>query len=128
MAQIVKRVDRGIWPTQRSQSFTQADAGAGDIILVQESLGQPAQHLTVEAAAAMDLRLNVLRKVYPALPDAGGAIQNPRLDLENGQEVEDTTTALFHLDANETLVLNKEISITDIKLVSVGGNFEIYVT
>lgn len=128
MAKITKRCDRGVDPLQRSQSFTQADAGAGDILMIADSLGKPAKHLTVDATAAVTLRINVLRTVYPAQPDAGGAIQNPRLDLENPQEVEDTSGALFDLSAGETLILDNEMPVTDLKLVTVGGNFEIYVT
>jgi len=127
MAKITKRCDRGVASLQRSQSFTQADAGAGDILMIKDSLGKPAKHVTVDATAAMTLRINVLYKVFPAWPEAGGAIQNPKLDLANGQEVEDTSGALFDLAAGDTLSLDNEMPVTDIKLVSVAGNFEIYV-
>lgn len=127
MAKVVKRVDRGIAATQSSQVFTQADAGAGDIILVQDSLYKPAQVVHIESVGGMTVRFNVLRTVYPAWPEAGGAIQNPRLDLANGQEVEDTSQAVLTIAANETFSLDHDIAVSDIKIVSVAGNFEIYV-
>jgi hypothetical protein len=127
MSNITKKVDRGIAETQRSQVFTQADASAGDILLVQDSLGKPAKTVHIDAVAAMTVRFNVLRTIYPYLPDAGGAIQNPRFDLANGQSVEDTSQAVLSIAAGETFSLDNNIAVTDIKIVTAAGSFEVFV-
>src|SRR3989304_7424686 len=127
MAKVIKRVDRGVAETQRSQVFTQADAGAGAIILVQYSLYKPAQVIHVESDGGMTVKFNVLRMVYPAWPEAGGAIQNPRMDLANGQEVEDESMAVVTIGAGETFSLDHDLAVSDIKIVTVTGDFEIFV-
>jgi hypothetical protein len=131
MAQITKKVDMNVYPTQRSQTFTQADAGAGDIILVQTSLGKPARILSIEAASTMTIRLNVLRTVYPARTQADGLVLpgvSPELpNLTKGVEVEDVTGALVTISANETFTLDNDMPVYDVKIVSAAGNYEMFV-
>ena len=64
MADVVKLVNRGVPPLERTQTFDQADAGAGDVILVKDSLGKTAKNLVIEAVGAMTIRLNVYQMVY----------------------------------------------------------------
>ena len=129
MSNITKFVDRGISPTARSQVFTQADATTGDILLVADSLGRPASTLQLSSVGGMTIRMNVLRTVFPPAPMNG--LQSPGqfegLNLKLGVSVEDTSQTVQTIAANGTFTLDKAIPISDIKIVSVTGNFNIYV-
>ena len=128
MPNITKKVDRGVAPQHRSQTFTDVDAVAGDILLVEASLGKPAKTVHIESSTdGMTVRFNVLRTIYPYFPDAGGAIQNPRFNLASGVEVEDTTQGVVTIDQDETFSLDDDIPVSDIKIVTVSGVFEVFV-
>lgn len=130
MADITKLVDRGIPANQRSQIFTQADGGTGDVLLIKESLGRHAQQLTIEADGDMSIRINVYRVVFPQRKTGEGFTQWwPGLDnVAAGVQVKDDTNALIPIAAGETFELNSEMPITDIELVTVSGDFTAIVT
>ena len=130
MANITKKVDRGVPPGERSQSFTQADIDdEGDILKIQDSLGKAATHVVIAATAAMTVRFNVQRTIFPEKTHAEydclypGQYQN----LAAGVDVEDDTGALVSLVAGESFTLDNDLSIKDIKIVSADGAFSIFV-
>jgi hypothetical protein len=129
MANITKKVDRGIPSGERSQNFTQVDINPGDIIKVQDSLGKVATHVVVEATAAMTIRFNVQRTIFPERTHTEydslypGQYQN----LALGQIIEDETGALVSLAAGESFTLDNDLAIKDIKVVTAAGAFNIFV-
>jgi len=125
MADVTKLVNRGVPAAQRTQVFTQADAGEGDVILVRDSLGRPAKKVLIETTANLSLRFNVYHMVYPQrdgrdLMDTGHL---PNLAL--GGRVKDDTTAIISLEADETFEMDGSYSVEDIELLTVSGNFTI---
>lgn len=130
MADITKKVDRGIPSTKRYQLFTQADASTGDVILVEDSLGQPAQKVSIEAIADMTVRFNVYQTVYPKRIFNEGFVQTyPGLDnISRGTLIQSDSNAVISISADETLVLSNELVISDIEIVSAAGDFNILVT
>lgn len=132
MAEITKLVDKNKPANQRSQVFTQADAGTGDIILVQNSLGKAAHVCIIEAVGAMTVRFNVLRTIYPDRDQSDGlfipGITAGTPNLAKGVSVVDTSSAVITIAANSTFSLDNDLPVIDIQLVSAGGNFEIFVT
>jgi hypothetical protein len=131
MADITKRVDRGIPPNQRSQNFTEADAGDGDIILVKESLGKTANTVLIETAAEMVLRFNVKRTMYPPATLNDGLVDgygSSRLLLGSGLEYTDESNGTVTLLATETLELKDDLPVNDIQILTVSGVFDIFVS
>ena len=129
MADIVKKVHRLVPPNERSQSFTQADAGAGDVIMVNESLGHPASRLLIEADDAMSVRLNVYQYIFP-LHDGSEDIHvwGPgSKNLAAGQLVKDNEGVDIGIDAGGTLELDNDIPVKDIELLTVSGDFTVTV-
>jgi|SRR3990167_6098625 len=129
MSDITKLVDRGVPPNMRTQTFTQATVSVGDIILVKASLGHAARSVVITAAAAMTVRFNNYRTIFPvrdhnAWNDPWGAL-TPNLAL--GVQVIDTTNGVVSIAANSTFALDKDIPVEDIKIISASGNFEILV-
>tara|TARA_Y100000310_G_scaffold163966_1_gene163842 strand:+ start:137 stop:535 length:399 start_codon:yes stop_codon:yes gene_type:complete len=131
MADIIKKVDRGVSPAQRTQNFTQADliGGDGDILKIQESLGRTAKHVVIEAGAAMTVRFNVIRTIYPNRTKEDYDCLYPEIykNLALGQTVEDTTGALVSIGAGETFELDNDLPVKDIKIESAAGTFDIFV-
>ena len=129
MADRIKKVDRGISSAQRTQNFTQADAGAGDILKIQESLGRTAKHIVIEAGAAMTVRFNVIRTIYPNRTKEDYDCLYPEIykNLALGREVEDTTGALVSIGQDETFELDNDLPVKDIKIESAAGAFDIFV-
>jgi len=129
MANITKKVDRGLPPGERSQSFDQVGISNGDILKVQDSLGKAATHVVIEAVAAMTVRFNVQRTIFPEKTHAEydclypGQYQN----LAAGVDVVDDTGALVSLAAGESFTLDNDLSIKDIQIVTKAGNFTIFV-
>jgi hypothetical protein len=130
MSDITKLVDRGVPSNQRSQVFTEADGGAGDVLMVKNSLGRHAQQVTIEATNAMSVRFNVYRTIFPQRQHGDGITQWwPGLDnLALGETVQDDSNALIELDAGDTFELNNEMPICDIELLTVSGAFTVIVT
>lgn len=130
MADITKKVDRGIFPTSRTQNFTQADAGAGDVLMVESSLGHPARHVMIETDADLEFRLNVYYKVYPRhAPFGDGLTDIDHLpNVAAGVDITSDTGALVSLGAGETFELDGDTPVKDIQLVTVSGNFDVFVS
>ena len=129
MADIVKKADRGVPSEQRTQNFTQADANAGDILKIQESLGRVAKHVVIEAGAAMTVRFNVIRTIYPdkTKQEYDCYYEGVYKNLALGQTIEDTTGALVSIGANETFELDNDLPVKDIKIETAAGSFDIFV-
>jgi hypothetical protein len=132
MADITKKVDRGISSPQRSQNFTDADGVvAGDILKIQDSLGRMAKHVVIEntSAGAMTVRFNVIRTIYPNKTKEEYDCLYPEVykNLALGRVVEDTTGALVTIGAGETFELDNDLPVKDIKVVTLGGAFDIFV-
>ena len=129
MADIVKKADRGVPSEQRTQNFTQADANAGDILKIQESLGRVAKHVVIEAGAAMTVRFNVIRTIYPdkTKQEYDCYYEGVYKNLALGQTIEDTTGALVSIGANETFELDNDLPVKDIKIETAAGDFDIFV-
>lgn len=131
MPNITKLVDKNKPALQRSQVFTQADATAGDIVLVHNSLGKAARVCIIEAVGAMTVRFNVQRTVYPERTQADGLVI-PGVtagvpNLAKGVSVVDESSAVVTIAANSTFTLDNDLPVSDIQIVSAGGNFEIFV-
>ena len=129
MADIIKMVDRGVPTLQRTQNFTNADASAGDILKVQESLGRTAKHVVIEATGAMTVRFNVVRTIYPNRTKEEYDSLWPEMykNLALGRTVEDTTGALVSIGAGESFELDNDLPVKDIKIVTAAGAFDIFV-
>ncbi len=129
MADIIKKVDRGISSDQRTQNFTNTDANPGDILKIQDSVGRVAKHIVIEAAAAMTVRFNVIRTIYPNRTKEDYDCLYPEMykNLALGQTVEDTTGALVSIGAGETFELDNDLPVKDIKIESAAGAFDIFV-
>lgn len=130
MADITKKVDRGIFPTSRTQNFTEADAGAGDVLMVEQSLGHVARHVVIETDALLELRLNVYRKAYPRrAPFGDGLTDIDHLpNVAAGVDITDDTGALISIEGGTTYELDNDVPVRDIQLLAVSGNFDIFVS
>ena len=128
MADVVKQVNRTVPIQGRNQSFTEADADAGDVILIEESLGRSAKVMTVESAGGMQIRVNVYHVVAP--PRIGNDLMYTEgmPNLAFAERVKDSSMALITIDPDETFVLDDGLIIRDVELVTVSGVFEILVT
>jgi len=128
MADITKPVDRGILIQGRTQSFTQEDAGEGDVLMIEDSLGRSARVLTIESAGGMSVRVNVYHMVAP--PRLGNDLMYtegmPNLALS--ERVKNDSQALIQISAEETLVIDEGLTIRDLEIVTCSGLFEILAT
>lgn len=130
MTDVVKKVHRLVPPNERSQTFTQADAGAGDVVMVQESLGHPANKLLIEADAVMSVRLNVYQTVFPLHDEFEDIhVWGPgNRNLALGIRVKDNEGVDIGIDAGGTLEFDRDLPVRDIELLTVSGDFTITVT
>jgi len=128
MADITKKVDRGVPPTERMVSFTDADAGAGDVLMVYESLGGPAASITIEAGGAMTVRFNVYREVYPRRPGNDFMYSSGHDNISLGERIKDNAAHLVSVGAGETWSNDGEFPVKDIELDTVSGTFDILCT
>lgn len=140
MADITKKVDRNVPVFQRSQNFTNADAGEGDILKVADSLGYPASHLTIETqGGSVKVLFNVWQTVFRVWhrSDAGfmyGTQGFP--NTTSGTSYMTNTTSgvganppgSVTVEANTTYTMDKELAVSDIQLVSTSGLFDIFVS
>jgi len=127
MSDITKKVDRNIPVNQRSVSFDESEASTGDVILVEESLGRCAQHLTFDSTGGMTVRLNVYQKTFPLREPSDNLTQwwPGLLNLAKEVLYKSETNALIEIGSSETFVLDDEVPVRDIELVTVSGNFTI---
>ena len=127
MADFVKKVNRGVPLNQRSLSVDQSDVGAGDVVLVKDSLGRPARHISIDAVGAMSIRFNVYHKVYQQRKVGDGLTQWwPGLDNRTtGARYKDNTNAVVDIEAGETFALDGDLPVEDVEIISAAGNFSI---
>ncbi len=127
MANIVKKVDRNIPPQMRTQTFTEADATNSDIILVRDSLGKPASHVQIEAAADLTIRLNVRHIVYPrrGLNSGLADMQLVGPNTAQGREYIDRSQSTLFVAAGDTLTFDQDVAIEDIEIVTAVGAYTI---
>lgn len=130
MADIIKKIDRGIPVTQRTQNFTQVDANEGDVLMISSSLGHCASNLTIEADATLEVRLNVYHKVYPRRTGNDGTEGGfGDLNISSGHRYKSEEGAIITVEAGSVYSMENELSITDLELVTASGvNFNIYVS
>ena len=72
MAVVTTKVDPSVPYLDRSCSWTDSDFSAADVVDVENSLGRPASHLEIDAAAdaAVTVRINSYHRDYALHPDA----------------------------------------------------------
>jgi hypothetical protein len=127
MADVIKRVSRGLPPRQRLQIFDQTDAGAGDVILVKDSLAKPASRVTIESVGGMTIRFNVYQTVFPQRQAGDGQYSDQfgGANVSQGVQHKDTSMGIVTIASGGTLELNDDMPINDIEIVSVTGDFTI---
>jgi hypothetical protein len=131
MADITKKVDRSVAPTMRSQTFTNSDADEGDVILVEDSLGHKASHVSIEATDTMVVRFNVYRKIFAKRTNVDGLWDGNSLNLTRGGRIKsdlDATEATVEIASGSSFELDEDLPVADIELVTVSGVFEIFVS
>ena len=130
MSERTKRVDRNLPSPYRSVNFTNADAVEGDILLIKESLGRPALNCTIECGGFdMEVRFNVKRTIYPPVPIREGRVFGDHLPyLVSGEDYLDTTVASISIEAGTVYEWETGPAIQDIELVTVSGNFDIFLS
>ena len=129
MTDITKKVHRLVPPNERTQTFTQADGGAGDVFMIKDSLGHPARKLLVEADDTMSVRINVYQNIFPLHNEFEDIhVWAPgRLNLASGIRVKDNEGVEIGIDAGDTLELDNDVPVNDIELLTVSGDFTITV-
>lgn len=128
MADVTKKGDRGIPKNERSVSFTQADASAGDILMVRDSMGKPGTKVRIESAGGMSVRFNVYRTIAPLRKTGdglSGAIHGFTENLALSQTIKDDTNAVFTIPSSGTLELDDDMPVSDIEIVAASGNFTV---
>lgn len=134
MTDIYKKVDRGIPVLQRSQNFTNADAVQGDVLMVHDSLGYPASHVTIEASnGPVKIRFNVYQTIYPRRPldqllrdDLPNISSGVLLNTSSGN-LTNNTGGVINVEAGTTYTLNRALAVSNIQLDTISGNFDIFV-
>jgi len=125
MPNVVDPISRGIPSRERVQVFT--SASAGDIIKVADSLGRPAQSVSIESVSGMSVRFNVVHTVAP--PREGNDLMYtqgmPNLAL--AVDVVDDSQTPIPISAGETFVMD-DIPVKDIQIVTLTGAFTIIVS
>jgi len=131
MADIVKKVNPGVPANERSQRFTDADGGTGDVLMFQDSLGKPATKINIECGVSdMSFRFNVYQNMFPQrelLEDDFNQFNLGVVNLTSGIRYKDDTGALIPLAAGETYELDNDMPVSDMELVTVSGVFEVIV-
>lgn len=134
MTDIVKKASRSLPPLQRSQNFTNADAVAGDVLMVEDSLGYPASHIVIEASnGPIKIRFNVYQTIYPQRPydallrdDLPNISSGVLLNTSSGV-LTNTDRAFVNVEGGTTYTLDKMLAVKDIQLDTISGNFDIFV-
>ena len=128
MTDITKLVDRAIPPTERTQSFTESDASAGDVLLVKESLGRPARRVNIESDGGMSVRFNVYHTIFPEREGNDLMHTKGMPNLSQGQTIKLATAARVTLGVGEIWEMDGDFPTSDIELVTASGNWEIIVS
>jgi len=97
MAKIVKKVDRIIPSTQRSQVFTSVDASTGDILDLYTTLGKNAALVRIETVGSSDLsiRRNVSQTIFAQRTDDifSGPLTGGNINTASGMDITDQSVA-----------------------------------
>ena len=128
MADKVKQVDRGIPPVSRYHTFSSADAGTGDVLMIKESLGKSAGQVTIECYDAdMRVRFNVYHTVFPRRPNPDAFITTQHLpNVGSGLQYKDESMGFVDIEASTTFTFDGTLPIDTIELVTVSGQFDIW--
>jgi hypothetical protein len=141
VATITKKVDRGVPAGKRYQYFGSGERNdngdyisAGDIFMLEDSLGKPARYVYIETDASCDVEIRI-NSQYSIYPLRAARVNEPRHpDLENPITMTDTSMEAFPVGANimgigksRTLAGNEKITITNeggwaIRLVNKTGS------
>jgi len=115
---------------KRTQNFTNSDASEGDVLMIETSLGYPAQYLTVEADNTFQFRINVYNTIYPPRGPGDGLPETYGMpNLARGVTYQSSGMALITVEPGTVYTLEKELPISDIELVTASGvAFDIYVS
>ena len=107
MAKFVKKVDRLVPSTERSQVFTSADISTGDIIDIAGSIGKAASEVRITTAGSSNLtfRKNVIQTIFPSRGNDkfGGPIHGPNINTALGVEKIDDTMVAETADSDTIL-------------------------
>jgi len=126
MADITKKVDRGIPGNERYIVFNETEVSGGDIFLVDQSLGRPAGYCMIEADAALVFSFNVYRTVIPRrLSPPFNSLDGdgrPNLALATSMFVSGQELALA---SGESFELDNDLQIRDIHIVSAAGTYTV---
>lgn len=136
MSTITKKVGREVEGSRRYQywaSGENADDGsviaAGDVFMIETSLGKPAHYVYLETSAGITLtiRLNSQVTQYP-LRDSRLNWPVPEKDLEDPRTHTDSTMAAITIGASEVFELDGVLPVSDLQLITFsGGTFELFV-
>lgn len=127
MSDITKKANPNISRNQRSQRFDLNDADEGDVILVKESIGHPAKHVTITCDDAFGFRFNVYKTVFPERTHTSGPFNgfwDGLKNLTSGVQVLDEQNAELYIN-NETIAFHNDIPVSDIQILMVSGNWTI---
>jgi hypothetical protein len=131
MTKITNKIDRLIPTLERTILFDQDDAVAGDILMVEDSLGRPGRHVNidVDAGGSLTVDFNVLQTVFPNREFDTSLMytaQMPNVSL--GQEVTVSGVASIAVGASESWSQDNEFPVKSIKILSESGDWEILVS
>ena len=139
MATITKRVNRGVKPLKRYQSWDSStdrddDGNAiseGDIFEIEDSLGRSASTIVIKttASGSCSFRINPVITVYPRREGGEFGYTTSSYDLvASGREFNDTSMGPIVVEANESFSLAKgEMEISHLEVVTMSGNFKVIV-
>jgi hypothetical protein len=119
-------VDRAIPPNERTVRFDQTSASAGDVLMVDESLGRPGADLLVDTDAELTFRINVYHTLYTRRTNDFFMMTDHMDNVGSGVRMKSDSNALIELEASETL--SHQGPIKDIELVTVSGNWDMLIS
>lgn len=126
MTDQTKRVDRGIPPQSRTQSWTNVEASAGDVLLVETSLGHCASQVKIEAGSGdMGVRFNVYHTVYQRRP-YDSLLRDDLPNVASGLQYH-VDTARVDIRTGTTFILDDDFPVSDIELITASGSWNIFV-
>lgn len=134
MSQIVKlapvfKDSRGRKVPGSYQFFDENDGGAGDILMIQSSLGRAARNVTIDATATMTVKFNTVHTLFPLRQHGDGLHENGDTNVGGGQEyIASGESTSYVMGAGDTLELSNEFPVSDIMIVAGGTDFEILVS
>lgn len=140
MADIVKKVDRNVPVLARSQRFTNADASTGDVLMVADSLGYPASHITIEVTTGpIRVKFNVWQTVFQKWrsTDQGfmygtegfvNTTSGHRYMTNTASGLGANPQGAVDIEAGQTFSLDRELAVSDIQIVMASGQWDCFVS